>query len=512
MKRSTFLKGIATGLAAPALSIPVFGQITKTAQQNRFDAFSDALSQKPWLRGFVGTQQIETRTQMQTVYGALPSGLRGALYRNGPAYHDIGGERFGHWFDAPGMIQKYAIKGNIIEHHGRFIATPRNCRELNENKMLFSAFGTGGAGLSSGGSADNQNTGNIHVTQHAGELMALWEAGSPYILDPDTLETKGKKVWSEEIESLPFSAHTRHDHDGSLWSIGYSAIPGGLVLYHISADGELINFGFMPMEVGGMMHDFVLTDTKLVVMIPPYLADKLEGEHFLDRYSWYGDQPVKALVFDKSDLSLIREIELDPFWVFHFGNAYDASSDEIVCDFAMHDDVTFMEDDAFAFMDGSWDGHVSTGLTYAKVRMNIRTGQSILERRPEFGPAEFFRINPQDNLTNHRHTLMLTERDATLAGIKRGENILFGRVVLYDRQSDRISAFSAPATQILEEHLIVPKPRSQDDFWILGTGHDWRAGETFFSVYEGLALEDGPIFQANMDGVLPLGLHGNFIS
>ena len=110
MDRRTFLKA---GLALPALHLP---SLTASAQGSihatRQDAFYTALTEKPWLRPFVGAQQISTRSVMRPVHGRLPAGFTGALYRNGPAFHDLGEERFAHWFDAPGLIQKYTFGAN----------------------------------------------------------------------------------------------------------------------------------------------------------------------------------------------------------------------------------------------------------------------------------------------------------------------------------------------------------------------------------------------------------------
>ncbi len=509
MDRRTLLKGAAAGtLAAPALSLPLCAQ--STPEQARFDAFADALEAKPWLRGFVGAQVLQTQTAMETVHGQMPEGLQGALFRNGPAYHDIGGERFGHWFDAPGMVQKYTIGANGVQHKGRLIETARNRRELTQQRMLFEAFGTKRTDLGSGGSADGQNVGNISILHHAGELMATWEGGSAHVLDSETLETVGRKDWSLETTGAPFSAHTRHDPDGNLWSIGYSIAPAGLLLYHIDAAGALQQVRAIPFDAAPMIHDFVVTATKLVVLVPPLQVDHLDEEaSILGLYSWHGDQPTRALIFDKADLSLTQEIELDPFWVFHFGNGYDSGPDEITLDLTLHETPDFMLDTAFAMMDGSWDGHVSTEVVYTQIRLNLRTGRSQIETVPELQTAEFLKIDPRASLGDHRHTLMLTlrqaERDAAAPP-------WFGQLALYDRHRERLQTYRAADTEMMEEHVMVPKASGGDGVWLLGSSQDWAEGATYLSVYDGAALAAGPVYRARLEGTLPLGLHGHFVS
>lgn len=87
----------------------------------------------------------------------------------------------------------------------------------------------------------------------------------------------------------------------------------------------------------------------------------------------------------------------------------------------------------------------------------------------------------------------------------------FNRLVLVNRGTGSATSFDVGKTEILEEHLIVPKPGNTADFWILGTVLDWHKGTTGLSIYEGLHLSDGPVMKAELDIALPLGLHGVFL-
>ena len=501
MQRRQALQTLAGAAAGSLLPSPALCIARKTPEAARFDAFYTALETRPWLRGFVGQQNLHSRAAMQPLFGRLPEELHGSLYRNGPAFHDLGGERFGHWFDAPGLVQRFQLGQGQVVHTARLVGTRRNVQEVTSDTMQFSAFGTGRPDLSSGGSADGQNVGNISLLSHAGELLALWEGGSPHLIHRETLETEGRKTWSPETEGLPFSAHTRLDADGSLWSIGYSPDPAGVLLYHISATGQVEKLRFLPLEAGPMIQDFVVTESKILLIIPPFTARDQTTDAFLDRYTWQQDQPTRLLVFDKNNLSLIGETQTDPFWVFHFGGGYDASAQEIVCDFSCHSDTSFMEVDAYAMMEGTWDGHVSAGLAYLTLRLNVATGAVQLEKRKELGQVEFLKTDPRAALQNHRHTLMLAEREGTPG---------FGRLVLYDRVRETAQTYDAPNTEMMEEHLMVPKPNSEG-FWIVGTSQDWAQQKTHFSVYEGARINEGPRFMAMLEGLVPLGLHGIFI-
>ncbi|MCY4151303.1 MAG: carotenoid oxygenase family protein [Aestuariivita sp.] len=467
--------------------------------------FLQALKEKPWLLGYLGTDQLEIRADLRIVSGRVPSELQGYFFRNGPALHNIGPDRFKHWFDAPGMVQKFTFADGVIRFHGRLVGTRRNRTEAQRGNILFSAFGTHGHDLSSGGSADGQNVANINIVRHADDLLALWEGGSAYLINAETLETKGPKVWSPETAGLPFGAHPRFDQDGSMWNIGYSVNPAALILYHISAGGHLLKTHILPQMVTLMIHDFMITESKIVIVAPPYVSSKPKGESFIDKFEWQGAQPTRTLVIDKNNLTKVTDIELDPFWVFHFGNAYDISPTEIGFDFVVYDNPDFMTREAFSVMDGSWDGQDHVKSRYAQAILNLTTKTAVIDHFDDFGPVEFIRTDDRENLTQHKQALMLSR--STHSGVYG-----FSRLNLYDRQSESNRFFDVSTSEILEEHIMVPKQGHDNQSWIIGTALDWKKGLTNLSVYDGAHLSDGPIVKAELDLALPLGLHGNYVA
>ena len=489
-----------TGLMA-ATTLPNSLQAKSTIGDQA--AFMKALEEKPWLLGYLGTRKAELRATLNSVSGRLPNDLEGSFYRNGPALHNIGADRFKHWFDAPGMIQQFTFANRKVTHLGRLVETSRNITEFNADEIVFSAYGTHSHNLKSGLSADAQNTGNISLVQHAGELLALWEGGSAHIIDPKSLETLGRKDWSPETTGLPFGAHPKIDQDGSMWNIGYSTDPAVLILYHIAANGQLLKAQILPQTVTPMIHDFMITASKIVIVAPPYEASHKVRAPFIDKFEWKPSQPTRILVIEKDSLGDVSIIDTDPFWVFHFGNAYDLSATEIGFDFVRHDNPNFNIKDAFVAMDGSWDGAGSSASNYVQAKLDLVKKTALLEKSSAFGQVEFIQTDSRKNRQPHRFTLMICQPE--------GLDVFgYNRLLLIDRHSGNTSHFDVGSTEILEEHLIVPKPNREEAFWIIGTALDWQVGVTNLSVYEGANLADGPIFKAALDLALPLGLHGTF--
>jgi hypothetical protein len=156
------------------------------------------------------------------VEGDLPYDLVGVLYRNGPGKMGVGGERVAHTLDGDGMILKISMPPpdkhgkRTVMFRSRFVETEAMVRERQANRFIYrGTFGTGPSpffdkrpknGLNSDpiepsilskviGRAlniDLKNTANTQVISFAGKVLALFEAGLPYAIDPETLETLGE--------------------------------------------------------------------------------------------------------------------------------------------------------------------------------------------------------------------------------------------------------------------------------------------------------------------------------
>ena len=116
------LKLSAASLGSGALQIAGFSnaqQVNSASWQMKFKA---ALEEKPWLAIYqtVTNEEFASRAE---VAGHWPKELKGVLYRNGPARHEIGDFRYHHWFDGDGMIQAFEISADGITHKAKMIRT-----------------------------------------------------------------------------------------------------------------------------------------------------------------------------------------------------------------------------------------------------------------------------------------------------------------------------------------------------------------------------------------------------
>src|SRR5438552_9282859 len=217
-----------------------------------------------WRLGFRSLEtEIGDGVELE-VEGTLPTELEGTLYRIGPARHDVYGERYRHWFDGDGMVHALQLSGGKAEYRNRFVATDKKREEDAAQRRLYPGFGTppGGGPLGRMRRARGKSAANTNIVFHGGKLLALWEAGRPWRVDPDTLETIGEDDLGGALgPHNAISAHPKLDRStGEMWNFGVDYGPLNRVsLYRTTADGETTRVARRPLPFGAMVHDFALT-------------------------------------------------------------------------------------------------------------------------------------------------------------------------------------------------------------------------------------------------------------
>ncbi len=75
----------------------------------------DQKAPHPWSPGF-RTLAEEHSYRVEEIDGAVPTALRGTLFRNGSGRNDLGGKWFPHWFDGDGMISAIRFADDGIHY------------------------------------------------------------------------------------------------------------------------------------------------------------------------------------------------------------------------------------------------------------------------------------------------------------------------------------------------------------------------------------------------------------
>lgn len=503
INRRTFLNA-----SLASLTVAAMPKALAMGQESFKSEFQKALLNKPFLSGYQSAAQTSYQGKV-SLKGKLPKALQGTLFRNGPAQHEIGDFRYQHWFDGDGMIHAYQLGDGALNHRSRMIETTKYKAEQAEGRAMYPGFGTIPENPGALTSPDLVNVGNISVLPHHGKLLALWEAGSPWEIDPDSLKTEGLYQFSDDTRGVPFSAHPRVEPDGTLWNFGYVSGANLIVFWHIDKNGKIVKMGKVKSDPISMPHDFVVTKNHIVMLMPPlnYSRSNRHGA-FLDVHNWQPEQSTRVLVVDKSDFNQHRWLELPSQWVFHFGNAFEDKNGVIQFDGARASDPSVMTENFRAIMRGEVLKPEPSHLYQYRIDTKswLVSEESVL---PDTIDAEFPTIDPRVSTEQHKNLVFMSS-DIKSPAVHQNLN----QVSRFNYQSGELTSFRYPDSQIPEEHLFVPAANSRPESkgWVLGTAHDWQKAETVLNIFDYEAVDAGPIASATLPYGMPLGLHGKFVS
>jgi carotenoid cleavage dioxygenase len=483
--------------AAGAAALPSLAIAQTAAAKAPSTLLFDNPARAP-LRGWHG-QDVSCESTL--IEGKLPAELRGVFYRNGPGLFERGGQRYSHWFDGDGLVHAWRFTDQGVSHRARFVKTSKFKAEQEANEFLYPAFGSAIRPKRPIRSNDSMNTANTNAVLLGDKVLAMWEGGSAYALDPVTLETRGPVDLGAELKGMPFSAHPKIEPDGTFWNFG--TLFNKMVVYHLSARGELLRHAVFDMPMSAMVHDFVVTEKHLVFLIPPIGLDmaavRAGQKSMVDAMQWRAADGIKVLVIDKSDFSRRRVLEMPAFMVFHFGNAWEKDG-VIRLDCVKSQDTGLMSEWMPRIMRGE---EVRAGESHAAfVTIDLARGRVAVDTRSE--NLEFPRVDPRVVARRNRHVfypVAATADAQTLNGVMR-----------LDMDTGKTDIASMGAGVSLEEHVMVPKPGStkEGEGWLVGVGFDARRQTSFATVFDAMNLAAGPMAIARLPYWTPYCFHGHF--
>lgn len=456
-----------------------------------------AAAASDWTLGLADVESDLAPTAMTRLHGRAPAGLKGTLFRNGPARFRRPGGSVGHWFDGDGMVRKFQIADGEARISARFVDTVKRRQDAAAGAVVTPGFGTAagpGARLSG---PDDANAANTSVLMAGGELWALWESGSPTVLDPVTLETRGFKTLRPDLKAMPFLAHPRVQPDGTIWNLGLAGRRA--VVWKLAPDGALQRAELIDLPRASYMHDFTATARHLVILLQPWVIDSFRMP-VAAAMAWKPELGTQVLVIDKDDLSKRRVFELPPFFFFHLGDAWEEADGTIRFDACVDDDPSGVAANAGALLRGQ-------AVRAAPPRRALVTlgadGRAKLAR--EAASAEFPRGDARFAGQVRRYSVHVTN--------ERPDRPLFQGVAVRDWKADRDQVFDFGSRHLVEEMVFVPRPGSSRelDGWLVGTTVNLDARATELHVFDALRVNQGPIAAWRAPVALPVTFHGVFV-
>lgn len=445
-------------------------------------------------------QPTEHDYLVREIEGAIPVGLAGTLYRNGPGrWQDHTGRPLRHLFDGDGMVSAFKITDGGVHYRNRYVRT-RHYRGKTGTRHI----GTDAAG---GWSANigrfPANLANTNVVAHAGHLYALWEGGPPHELDPDSLRTIGVRRFGGRLRWMgSYSAHPSWcPRTGDMFNFGVEFIPSPhLRIYRTDRSGRLEHFRSAPLPYVAMVHDFTLTDRYLAFFISPIIPDALPvalGTKSLGDALQYRPDKGSYFILVPRDGGKIRRVEFEATMQFHLSNAYD-DGDDVVVDAITYADGTLLR--RIARFHSSSLHDAPSEFTRFRVTRSGRVSRQPLSDTP----CEFPRHHPRVEGKPHRYSYYNTRVRLSA---------FYDSITKLDLETNSESTYTAAESgNSFCEPVFTPRPGGtrEDDGWLLTVEYQAAQRTSRLVVLDASDLPAGPIATAQLTHHVPQGFHGNF--
>ncbi|HVT77658.1 MAG TPA: carotenoid oxygenase family protein [Acidimicrobiales bacterium] len=435
------------------------------------------------------------------VRGELPVGLEGVFVRNGPNPVVVPGERY-HIFDGDGMLHALTIRDGVASYRNRWVRTAGFEMEQAAGRQLFGGM-TDLAGTDRDAAkalADKgevlKNVANTHVVEHAGRVLALWEAGLPYEVTRE-LDTVGRYDFGGALQG-PMTAHPKFDaRTGEMVFFGYQPFPPYLRLHTVDATGALVRSVDIDIPNPVMIHDFAVTDRYAVFLDAPAVFDLragLAGDPFVQ---WRPEVGCRVgVVARDATTDTTRWFDVEPGYVFHFLNAFD-DGDTVHLDGCRQDGFNMAQSPEEA------TNPARTPLTRFSVDLTAGTArvEQLDDRSGDFPrTADAVAGRPY----RYGYVATLDERSGF------GD---FTSVTKYDLANGASESFRYGAADTTGEVVFAAAPDGvdEDDGWLLSWVHDHANDASRVVILDARAPSAGPVAEVLLPRRVPFGFHGSWL-
>jgi all-trans-8'-apo-beta-carotenal 15,15'-oxygenase len=463
----------------------------------------------PTMHGGLANLDDEHSYWLDSVEGTVPADLHGTFVRNGPGRQSIGGTPYGHWFDGCGMLSVFSIADGKVHFANRYVRTPKYVEETAAQAIKYRGFGTqipGGIRKNIGRLPGNPA--NTNTVYHAGKLLALYEGGRPFEVDPATLETVGEYTFDGALTNkMVMSAHGHfHGPSGDWINFGAGSMGIGLKgpkmcfnIFRVDGSGKVAAFSQLPIDHFPFAHDFAVSGKYAIFFInsinmgsfgPVLLGTRTigEGVRFDDTI------PMQIAVVDLETMNEVRRFETDPGAIIHFGNAFEQGG-EVVID-AMHSD-NFEANEALSDI---FNAERLRGGEFRRYRLNMVTGALSYDRMSPTN-SEFPTFNQTVAGTKHEVTY-------SACSIENGHDSFFNGIQRVSFDGD-VQLNTLDPGLYGSEPLFAPAKYSSadDDGYLLEVLYDAHRNISSLLIFRAADISE-PVATLDLRHHLPHQFHG----
>ena len=428
-------------------------------------------SENPYLTGNYAPVAEELTAFDLPVTGTIPVDLEGRWLRNGPNPGPDIDVTTHHWFMGAGMVHGVRLRGGKAEwYRNRYVA--------------------GADGFSP----------NTNVGGFAGTTWAMVEAGTPPVELGYELESHGANAFGSTLPN-GFSAHPKYDPaTGELHAMAYHwpDLWDHVQYVIVGADGRVSKVVDIPVSDMPMIHDMSLTPTYAVVYDLPVTVNlDVVGQGYPWPFTWAPDRAARVGLLPRAGTADdIIWCDVNPCYVFHPLNAYDADDGTVVVDLCRYDRM----------MDTDRRGPFTDCLPTFDRWVIDPSARRVNETRLDDRPQEFPRHNPTVGLQRHRY--------GYTSEITIDAPNLHGAIIKLDVEAGTTETHEFGPGRGGAEPVVVPKAdgMAEDDAWILTVVYDAATDSSELHILDAGDIAGPAVAQISLPQRVPFGFHGNWVS
>jgi carotenoid cleavage dioxygenase-like enzyme len=456
---------------------------------------------QPMLRGMFVPVRDECELSDLRVTGHLPAGLSGTFVRNGPnpMFEPLG--RY-HMFDGDGMLHAITIDEGRASYRNRWIRTAGLEAEMKAGRALYGGLGdmhmpgpdeVGDAG-------PMKNLANTNIVEHAGRLLALWEAGPPIEVTRQ-LDTIGPYDFGRGFDRA-FTAHPKIDpRTGEMLAFAYLGFPPYLQYFEIAPDGTMARAVDIELPEAVVMHDFAITENHVVFVDSPMVLDIMGALKGAPMFRWDPDHTTRVGVMPRNG-DQVTWYETDAAYINHFWNAWEDGTTITFAGSRLVSAAYTAGEDGAMDREGA-DAEPGRPTRFA---VDLDAGTVKVEQFDDMG-GDYPRINDAYCGVRSRYLYMGGFRDeATIVGH-------FDTIGKYDDVTGTRTTWHCGPNCVTGEAVFAPDPdgTTEDDGWLLACVTDRTDDHTDLVVLDARDVAAGPVARVHVPVRVPFGFHANWL-
>jgi carotenoid cleavage dioxygenase len=435
----------------------------------------------PYLTGVHAPMREELTIENLPVIGTIPPALNGRYLRMGPNPMTPDPAKY-HWFAGDGMIHGISIEnGRALWYRNRWIRSTAVSKALHEQRV--------------DGPRNAFDTVNTNVVRFAGKTLGLVEAGSTPVEIGEKLATLRYTDFGGTLHGS-FAAHPHVDPlTGEMHGICYDVSRRRAIRYVVVApDGRVRREVKIPIKHGPMIHDCAVTQRFAIILDLPVtfsLWAAITRHPF--PYRWKSSHAARVgLLPREGEARDIIWCPIDPCYVFHAVNSYDAATGTVILDVIVHDRM-------FSRIKAGPDS-LRCGLERWVIDPATRKVERITI---DSAPQEFPRPDERRLGQPYRYAYTMA-----MTGWFLGSGLYKHDLEAATRQAHDFGPQRHPC-----EFMFVPAhPQAQEDEgWLIGFVIDTSAKATDLVILDARNFEGAPQASIRIPHIVPPGFHGNWL-